>query len=226
MNSGSATLDRGVSSITRIKFVNSSSWLSATSTPQPIPTLGTGSYTLECFLRIKQSYSNPSQLGIFGIGSSTSGYSMSIVNGKLSLLNGSTTMYSDIHNFPADDRWRHCAITRNSSGLVQIWINGKSKISFNESPIVQLNNTNDIAIGRSYNNVNNHYLPVDSEISNLRISRINRYTNDFTPSFATSYIVDTNDILVCEFRFSQILTSGAMQYVQLTNNNSVNLVYF
>lgn len=217
-------VDIGPSTISAIKFANQVSWLSSTPI---VPILGTGPYTLECFLRINGSYSTETPIGIFGIGSSTSGYSMSLVNGKLSLLNNLTPIYSDNDVFPGDTGWRHCAITRDPSGVVQIWINGNSKYSFVESPIVQLNNNNNIAIGRSYNNLNSQYLPINSEISKLRISNTNYYTSNFIPSMSTPYIVTSNDILVCEFRFfdTRFNTSGLIDVTLTDNRNSITLNY-
>lgn len=194
-NNSVGIVNRGPSTISKMRF-NGSNFLSYVNTQQIL--LGSGAYTIECFFRLNGSNLSTSNnpLVLLSVGQNPN-YRMEI-SPSLSLnVKSSNIKYSLSNRFPGNNNWHHCAITRNSSGLVRIWLDGSLGYTTTESPLLNMTTNSNILIGR--NTDTNQFLPNNSEITKIRISGTERYNTNFTPNIRMPYLIDSNDWIVFEF---------------------------
>jgi hypothetical protein len=125
-------------------------------------------------------------------------FSTSGPNTFMSLRNtGEARFYNGSVNFDTSgagittNQWVHIAITRETDGTLNIWVNGVSRLASTwTGNFGDASNTVWIGGGADYNS--NWF---DGYIANLRISDIARYTVGFTPSTAP-FVNDGNTVLL------------------------------
>jgi len=157
--------------------------------------LGTGDYTVECWI---YATSTPSDAGIYegrSTGSATDGFTLTAFSGSVirvwsggALISSSGTSYVG--------QWTHVAVTR-ASGTTTLWINGVSQGTSSTS----YNSTNSDAVvggGRySAGSSVNSFFP--GYISNFRIVKGTAvYTSTFTPSTTPLTAIANTSLLTCQ----------------------------
>jgi len=174
---GGATISTGQAKFgdTSMVFDESSDY--ATLPTDSFKTFGTGDFTIECFARFATDPNNNGQ-GLFKLSngylnSTTRGpavYVQGESSGRWAIYSGTTQYLASI--VPAINTWYHVAYVRNS-GVTKLYIDGTERISVSDTT----NYTDTyFAIG-GYYSVN--YL-LNGYIDEFRISRMARYTSNFT----------------------------------------------
>ena len=147
-------------------------------------------------------------------------------NTFMSLRNtGEARFYNGSSNFDTSgagittNQWVHIAITRETDGTLNIWVNGVSKLASTwTGNFGDASNTVWIGGGAFYND--NWF---DGYIANLRISDTARYTAPFTPS-TTPFANDGNTVLLtCQ---SNRFVDNSTNNFAITRNGDVKVTPF
>ena len=169
--------------------------------------IGTGAFTVECFVNINSASVDYS--GIFGMHTGSIQFQFRInAQGRIQFLQdfggtrGNTDDSSTSGTNLRGTGWHHVALTRQSDNSWQLYVDGRVNYS-GTGMTGNITNINEVAIGRRADS-NSHYL--NGFISNLRfINGTALYTTDFTPPTAPLTNVTNTKLLCCQSN----ATSGA-----------------
>jgi hypothetical protein len=157
--------------------------------------LGTGDYTVECWI---YATSTPSDVGIYegrSTGSATDGFTLTAFSSSVirvwsggALISSSGTSYVG--------QWVHVAVTR-ASGTTTLWINGVSQGTSSTS--YNCTNTDAVVGGGRYSAGSSINTSFPGLISNFRIVKGTAvYTTAFTPSTTPLTAVSGTSLLTCQ----------------------------
>jgi hypothetical protein len=157
--------------------------------------LGTGDYTVECWL---YATSAPSDMGIYegrSTGSSSDGFTLTAFSSSvIRIFAGGVLVSSSGTNYVG--QWVHVAVTR-ASGTTTLWINGVSQGTSATS--YNCTNTDAVVGGGRYSAGSsvNTYFP--GYISNFRIVKGTAvYTSGFTPPTTNLTAISGTSLLTCQ----------------------------
>jgi len=174
-------------------FDGSSSFLSYTDSSTL--NFGTGSYTFEFWIfgpsnndKFILGNSNTSTIQITTGGSaSTEGCLRYVAGGSVVATSGSVLI--------TNNQWNHCAIVRNGSSNVTLYVNGVSVGTGTDS--TNYTSTNSTVTIAKHNSVSGNYLT--GYLSNLRIVKGTAvYTANFTPPAAPLTAISGTSLLTCQ----------------------------
>ena len=155
------------------------------------PALGTGEFTLECWLKVSSASSYANLMTNEQQGSSPGyGFSWQLkgTSGGMLLWNQWANKITGTTNV-VDGNWHHVAITRNSANEVTLWVDGQkdhtNTVTDSGSYSITNSGTNPFLIGHNLFHANRH---VAGYIDDVRITkgvcRYNDTANGFTPPSA------------------------------------------
>lgn len=180
--------------------------------------LGTGDYTVECWL---YATSAPSDMGIYegrSTGSSSDGFTLTAFSSSvIRIYSGGVLVASSGTNYVG--QWVHVAVTR-ASGTTTLWINGVSQGTSSTS--YNCTNTDAVVGGGRYSAGSsvNTYFP--GYISNFRIVKGTAvYTAAFTPP-TTPLTAITNTSLLLNFTNAGIFDSATINNMETVGNAQVS----
>jgi len=159
--------------------------------PSGVPiALGTGQFTIECWVRFNTLAGTNQFSG--GIIHSLNYWTLYVYNNKFYF--GRPGVANDLIQSTSivTNTWYHVAVTRNSSNTINLWVDGVSRASASNFTSNFLADLQFIGFTHSVYTVMNGY------IDELRISKTARYTAGFTPS-ASAFTSDANTLLLCHF---------------------------
>ena len=112
-----------------------------------------------------------------------------------------------------EDTWYHIAVTRSSSGTFNIYVNGVLQVgpTTQANPVADF--TGNLDIGRRAN-ATEYFI---GNIAQVRISNIERYTAEFTPS---RYFLENDSNVVLNSKFDGFLTDSSDSGHTLTNSGT------
>ncbi len=93
----------------------------------------------------------------------------------------------------AANTWYHVAVTRNTSNVVTLWLDGVSKGTYTAAQTVG-NDRSYFFMGSRYQSTANEF---EGFIDEFRLSNVVRYTSTFTPS-TTAFVADANTLLLLQ----------------------------
>jgi hypothetical protein len=144
-------------------------------------TIGTGDFTVDFWVRANGALDDKFFLeGRFAVGNlhiTTGGYSSTV--GVLRYVSGSGTLLSTTEI--DDGNWHHCAIVRYS-GTTKLYVNG-----VNEGGSLSDSDNYSTTSGNWYISANGYGITtgnLNAYLDEFRISRVARWTSDFTPPAA------------------------------------------
>jgi hypothetical protein len=157
--------------------------------------LGTGDYTVECWI---YATSTPSDQGIYegrSTGAATDGFTLTAFSGSViriycgsALISSSGTSYVN--------QWTHVAVTR-ASGTTTLWINGVSQGTSSTS--YNCTNTDAVVGGGRYSGGSSVNTSFPGYISNFRIVKGTAvYTGAFTPPTSPLTAISGTSLLTCQ----------------------------
>jgi hypothetical protein len=185
--------------------------------------IGTSPFTIEFWFYLTQ---NTTGQGIFGTrylsNSKTHGRHSCWCNfpsfqNRIYFQNGDAlaqALSTDIFNYNV---WNHCAITRDSSNVCRIFLNGV----MNATTRTWTTNfaDNQYAIGRAYQDLSQESLDLGGCIAGFSISNSCFYTTNFTPT-AQKLLSDTTKLLLLNFNSSTNLLIDSSSFNNSVINNS------
>ena len=155
--------------------------------------LGTGEYTLECWVKFNATPSQAPLLVQHASGGTPMDFILYILNGKISFVDP-TKQYSNLGttDFVAD-KWYHIATCRDSSGLTNTYVDGVCELSWNYTG--DFSTIFPLAVG----GFNNGVSPVNGLMDEVRVSDVCRYSgNSFTPP-TEPFTVDAHTKVLLHF---------------------------
>lgn len=200
-------------------FVQASSLLS----------FGSNDFTVEMWVNPSgvngsQNYSTLGDGSLFSINGNqsdwkTNGGYLSLRATYINYLSSSGTEYSSSVFVGANvGAWTHYALVRQGN-VIKVYINGIVALTINNAASNYGNSTSQIGIG-IFDNNNGGRAFYYGYISLYRISKLARYTNNFTPS--TKYGSDSNTILFLEFKNASIFDATGKNNIETIGSSQVS----
>lgn len=142
--------------------------------------VGTGPFTAECWVYVNGTQRQNTGIFCYENGLSTQVWQLTLSNypeyrTPVVEMNGMVTFLGDA--LIPERIWTHMAITRNASGLVNLWVNGLSSLASG----VSLAN---LDLGSGYFIVGSDKtigIGLIGNMADVRFTKTNRYTTNFTP---------------------------------------------
>ena len=168
---------------TSIKFDGTGDYLQA-----PYQTLsadfGTGQFTIELWVYFSSSVSTTQMFVSSNYNASTGAGGWAFLrrgdNNTITFTQGSNVAYGKTWS-PSLNTWYHCAVTRDSSNNLRIFVDGTQVGSTDASVTASINGATSLLIGTNQSTP----LPLTGYIQDLRITKgYARYTANFTPPTA------------------------------------------
>ena len=177
---------------------------------------GTADFTVECFIYHAAAQDAYDGIITFNSGNQSSfGFGLGYnANAKLSWLSslGNVTNVVTASTVPANDAWHHIAVVR-ASGVTTLYVNGTAADSAADTYCYAAGEYDGDgiagAIGRYYPSVDEKYFL--GYIDEVRISRIARYTANFTPT-SSAFTTDNRTSALYHFEGANNATSGTGFY--------------
>jgi hypothetical protein len=157
--------------------------------------LGTGDYTVECWI---YATSNPSDAGIYegrSGGAASDGFTLTAFSSSvIRIFSGGVLVASSGTSYVG--QWTHVAVTR-ASGTTTLWINGVSQGTSSTS--YNCTNTDAVVGGGRYSGGSSVNTSFPGYISNFRIVKGTAvYTSTFTPSTTPLTAIANTSLLTCQ----------------------------
>jgi len=180
---------------------------------------GTGSYTFEFWVYgpsnndkfiLGNNNTGTIQITTGGAGGTTVGALRYVAGGGLVASSGSTLI--------TNDQWNHCAIVRNGSSSVTLYVNGVSVGTGTDSTNYTSTNST-VTIGK-HNSLADNYLT--GYISSLRILKgVAQYTANFTPPTSPLTAI-TNTSLLLNFTNAGIIDNAMLNDLETVGNAQIS----
>ena len=157
--------------------------------------LGTGDYTVECWI---YATSNPSDAGIYegrSGGAASDGFTLTAFSSSvIRIFSGGVLVASSGTSYVG--QWTHVAVTR-ASGTTTLWINGVSQGTSSTS--YNCTNADAVVGGGRYSGGSSVNTSFPGYISNFRIVKGTAvYTSTFTPSTTPLTAISNTSLLTCQ----------------------------
>jgi len=157
--------------------------------------LGTGDYTVECWI---YATSNPSDVGIYegrSGGAASDGFTLTAFSSSvIRIFSGGVLVASSGTSYV--NQWTHVAVTR-ASGTTTLWINGVSQGTSSTS--YNCTNTDAVVGGGRYSGGSSVNTSFPGYISNFRIVKGTAvYTGAFTPPTSPLTAITNTSLLTCQ----------------------------
>ena len=209
-----------------IKFNGSTDYLSSTLAST---TIGTGDFTVECWVYPTAAYGATSRMFFFGPAGTATGYLNFFINTSGQVVYGpsGTSLLTTTGTVPLN-AWTHIAISRTSA-TTNVYINGVSSASSGADTTDFLATTNSFLGKDGSTNYFNGY------ISNFRlINGVGKYTSNFTSPTApvvstanTTLLIDfTNAGIIDNTQKNNLITIGAAALSSTVNKFGRTSMFF
>ena len=177
--------------------------------------LGTGDYTVECWI---YATSTPSDQGIYegrSTGSASDGFTLTAFSGSvIRIFSGGVLVASTGTSYVG--QWTHVAVTR-ASGTTALWINGVSQGTSSTS--YNCTNTDAVVGGGRYTSGTSINTSFPGLISNFRIVKGTAvYTSAFTPSTTPLTAIANTSLLTCQNK--TFIDNSANAFTVTANGNA------
>lgn len=162
----------------------------------------TNDYTFETWIRLKDGNVDGNVIldeqSAFGLDIANVDEQAATYDVKFTSHNSSASLISNVNGFKlTSNTWHHIAIT-HTGNFTRLYIDGSIQTVDNSSNFNLASSNSALNLGEKYRS--GYQGKIKADMDQLRISKIARYTSDFTPEREEIFVVDANTVAYFTFQ--------------------------